>query len=399
MMRPQILSKFFLDYNGGMRSPERGLLFLLPVLLAFSLVLWTQETDFQGRVSGWFTIPLESGRGFPFGVRYIPTFSLKTPVSPVWNFDVEAAANAYFTVDFKSGWDSRRTEVKLYRLWARLTTDRFEARLGLQKIEFGSARLLRPLMWFDRVDPNDPLQLTDGVTGLLLKYTFQNNASVWAWGLTGNNARKGWESVPTRADTVEFGGRAQLPALGGELAVTFHHRRLDAFRSPLPVTADARADVPETRLGLDGYWDLGPGIWFEAVLTKQDFSVTPFRFQKALNIGLENAFAAGNGLTVLVEHFVFQSSPDFWKAGTSRSLSALSLDYPLGLLDRLRGMVYRDWTGGDWYRLLTWQRTYDRWSLFVIAFWNPEAYGLYGDSPETSLFGGRGFYVMVSWNH
>jgi len=382
-----------------MRFSGRRLFVLLPALFALFLPGVAQTIDFRGQVSGWLTIPLESGRGFPVGVRYLPVFSLKTPVSTAWNFDVEASANIYSTIDIKSGWDSLKSEAKLYRLWARLSSERFEARLGLQKIEFGSARLLRPLMWFDRVDPNDPLQLTDGVTGLLLKYTFQNNSAVWAWGLAGNNARKGWESFPTRPETVEFGGRAQIPALGGELGLTFHHRRLDAFNGLIPVDANERASVPETRIGLDGYWDVGPGIWFEAVFTKQNFAVTSNRCQKAVNLGLENTFAVGRGFTVLAEHLLIQSSPAFWETGSSRSLSALSLDYPLGLLDRVRLMVFRDWKSGDWYRLATWQRTYDRLSLFVIGFWNPETYGLYGGSAGTNLFGGRGIYFMVAWNH
>jgi len=358
-----------------------------------------QTTDFRGQVSSWLAVPFEKGRAFPFGLRYIPTFSLKMPVGTSWNFDVEASVNASFSVDAAAGWGSRKTEIEPYRIWARLATDRFEARVGLQKIEFGSARLLRPLMWFDRVDPNDPLQLTDGVTGLLLKYTFQTNASVWAWALSGNNARKGWEAFPTQADTVELGGRAQIPAFGGEMGLTVHHRRLDAFGGLLQVNTNEKAAVPETRFGLDGYWDLGPGVWFEAVFTSQDFADSPYRFQKTLNIGAENTFSLGNGLTVLAEHLVFQSSLGFWENGSNRSLSALSLDYPVGLLDRIRGMVFRDWTRGEWYRLLTWQRTYDRWSLFVIAFWNPPAYGLYGGSSAASVFGGRGVYVMVAWNH
>lgn len=382
------------------RAPLAPVVFFFASVLCLSAgPLLSQETDFRGLVSGELAIPFESGRRVPLRVRYLPQFSLKTPVSASWNFDIEASVNASLTLDAASGWGSRKGDLALYRLWARLTTARFEARLGLQKIEFGSARLLRPLMWFDRLDPNDPLQLTDGVTGLLLKYTFQNNVSVWAWGLTGDNDRKGWESFPTRAGTVEYGGRAQVPALGGELAVTIHRRSLDAFRGPLPLASDERSGVPESRLGLDGYWDLGPGLWFEAVFTKQDFQAFPFRHQKAVSLGVENTFGLGNGLTVLAEHLVFQSSPRFWERGTSRSLSALSLDYPLGLLDRLRVMVFRDWTGRDWYRLLTWQRTYDRLSLNVVVFWNPDSYGLYGDPAAANLFGGRGVYLMVAWNH
>jgi len=55
-------------------------------------------------------------------------------------------------------------------MWIRLSTKQFELRAGLQKINFGSATLLRPLMWFDKIDPRDPLQLTDGVYALLARY-------------------------------------------------------------------------------------------------------------------------------------------------------------------------------------------------------------------------------------
>jgi hypothetical protein len=382
-------------------SPVAPMLRLLLGLAVFGAPVQalSQTTDFRGQVSGWLGASFQRGGAVPAGLRYIPTFSLKTAVAPNWNFDVEAAANVTSAADLRSGLGSLKSEIKPYRLWARLTSERFEARFGLQKINFGPAQLLRPLMWFDRLDPNDPLQLTDGVTGLLLKYTFQNNAGLWLWGLFGNSARKGWESFPSRRDTPEIGGRAQVPVLGGELAATFHFRRLDAFHGLLPVDSAERAAVPETRLGLDGYWNVGPGIWFEATLIRQDFTVSPYRFQKALNVGFDNSFAIGGGLHVLAEHLVFQSSLDLAAPGSSRSLSALSVDFPLGLLDRLRGVVFRDWTNREEYHLLTWQRTYDRWSFFAIAFWNPDRYGLYGGSPNSYLFAGKGVQIMLVWNH
>jgi len=37
--------------------------------------------------------------------------------------------------------------------------------------------------------------------------------------------------------------------------------------------------------------------------------------------------------------------------------------------------------------------------LNVIVFWNPDSYGLYGDPAAVNLFGGRGVYLMVAWNH
>ncbi|GAI27146.1 unnamed protein product, partial [marine sediment metagenome] len=59
-------------------------------------------------------------------------------------------------------------------------------------------------MWFDRIDPRDPLQLTDGVYGLLLRQYFLNNANIWVWGLYGNDDLRGWEYLPSEAKSVEF---------------------------------------------------------------------------------------------------------------------------------------------------------------------------------------------------
>lgn len=118
-------------------------------------------------------------------------------------------------------------EVKPYRGWIRLSTEKFELRLELQKISFGSAMLFRPLMWIDRIDPRDPLQLTDGVYAVLARYNFLSNANIWLWGLYGNNDTKGWELSPTEKKTLEYGGRAQSPLWTGEFGVTYHHRRAD----------------------------------------------------------------------------------------------------------------------------------------------------------------------------
>ena len=76
--------------------------------------------------------------------------------------------------------------IKAYRLWGRYTGHQFEVRVGLQKIDFGSAMMLRPLQWFDEMDPRDPLNFTTGVYGALGRYYFLNNANIWGWILYGN---------------------------------------------------------------------------------------------------------------------------------------------------------------------------------------------------------------------
>jgi len=367
--------------------------------LTASAAAETRPLSLAGQISGWASLQSRYGTEGYAGLRYIPTLSL-TKTFPKFSLDAEASANLYGTAGFIPLDDIQADgRLKPYRVWARLATSRFEARLGLQKINFGSSLLLRPLMWFDRIDPNDPLQLTDGVTGLLLKYTFSNNANVWAWGLYGNGETKGWETIPSRRSSPEFGGRAQLPTPRGEVALTYHHRRMDAARSLLPLPSGESGRVPEDRLGLDGKWDLGPGVWFEAAVIRQRWAVYPLRYQRVLNLGADYTFPLGNGLHVLAEHLDFAAAAGLWEAGTSRRLTALLADYPLGLLDRLRAMVLRDRTAGEWYRILTWQRTTDRWAIFLVGFWNPETYRIYTTAREGANFGGKGFQLTVVFHH
>ena len=162
------------------------------------------------------------------GGRYIPALNYGIRLSNQKLIDFEASANIYgsfafhpFDTSFADG------NLKPYRLWARYSDDQFELRLGLQKINFGSASMLRPLMWFDQMDPRDPLQLTDGVWALLSRYYFLNNASIWLWGLYGNHDPRAWEMIPTNKSIPEFGGRIQIPVPRGEMAVSYNHRMAD----------------------------------------------------------------------------------------------------------------------------------------------------------------------------
>lgn len=361
----------------------------------------TAETlNIQGQLSGWLTANhLKAAQG-QFGLRYIPSFSLTKSLSKKVSLDAEISLNAYSSADAPSLSDIQtQGEIKPYRLWLRFATAQFEARLGLQKINFGSALLLRPLMWFDRIDPNDPLQLADGVYGLLLKYTFLNNVNIWLWTLYGNDDLKGWEVIPTQEKCPELGGRFQFPLWTGEMAFSYHHRRIDPGQSLIVHSWENEKNVPENRFGLDGKWDIGVGLWFEGVLTHQDFVSSPLKYQKNINIGMDYTFAVGNGLHVLAEHLVMDTSENALNAGETVKFSALSLDYSLGLLDRIKGMVFHNWKTGDWYRFITWQRTYDRWGFFIIVFWNPEHYQIYASQSGKNFFSGRGIQVMAVFNH
>jgi len=234
---------------------------LLVSSLAIIKILLGAEVDFHGQASSWLSAAYDTCMVGQAGLRYIPTLSFSLP----FHLDAEASVNGYASELVREGSFEESdfaATVKPYRLWLRYSTARFETRAGLQKINFGSATLLRPLQWFDRVDPRDPLGLTDGVYGLLARYYFQNNANVWAWGLLGNSSPKGWEQVGSERWIPEFGGRAQLPIPRGELAATYHHRVIGP--SGIAHIPELLPRQDEDRLGLDAKVDAGIGLCFEA---------------------------------------------------------------------------------------------------------------------------------------
>ncbi len=342
-------------------------------------------------LAGWLGLGL-SPLTVPAGLRLIPELEAE-----FGRFDAEASVNAFASAMAHSV-DSISTHVKVrpYRFWVRYSTARFEARAGLQKINFGSATLLRPLMWFDRLDPRDPLGLTDGVYGLLGRYYFQNNANLWAWGLVGNSEPKGWEYIGSERWRPEFGGRAQLPVPRGELAASYHHRRTqDTAISPFPV----QVQMDEDRLGIDGKWDVGVGLWLEGTTMRQAvhrFADTDW-WQWSATVGLDYTFGVGNGLAVVAEHMVVGSFTEGVESDEGRQFSALMVSYPLGLLDNLRGIVMYDWSNKDVYSHVGWQRTLDRWMFYFSAFWGPG-----GDTMQNRVSNssqGRGVQVMVGYNH
>lgn len=369
------------------------------LLLLFHTTAFSFTFRAKGKVIGWLTANTDKSIKPQAGLRYIPTFTLEKTFGKGSSVDFELSLNAYGTARFHA-LDDVRTDGNIdpYRLWARFSTSQFEARIGLQKINFGSATMLRPLMWFDSIDPRDPLQLTDGVYGLLLRYYFLNNANIWIWGLLGNDNPRGWEVMGSDKDVPEFGGRIQVPLGNGETAVTFHHRKI-ATKGILQLNDLETLSFPENKYALDGKWDIGVGIWFEAVLVHQDTPALPYPWQRAMNFGLDYTFGLGNGLNVIGEHFVMTASPNAWDSGESVNFTALALNYPLGLLDSLAGIFYYDWENENMYSFLRWQRTYDRWSIHVMAFWNPERFAIYQVGQESSLFAGKGIQIMIVYDY
>jgi len=291
---------------------------------------------------------------------------------------------------------SGEVNLKAYRAWARYSGQQYEIRLGLQKINFGSATLLRPLMWFDQLDPRDPLQLTNGVWAILGRYYFLNNINIWMWGLYGNKGPKTWETGKTSQSFPEFGGRIQVPVLNGEAAFSCHFR--EAVRTSVIQAPPAYNHTPEYRLGLDGKWDAGAGFWFEATWLHKTRDQEILTDQEMICMGTDYTFSLGNGLNLTFEYLFYSMDTLPFQFNNLYSFTALSLSYPIGLNDHLSAIFYHDRENRNQYNFLNWQHQFNHFSFYLMGFLNPKNFYLPQQGNSSRLFAGKGIQAMFVYN-
>lgn len=382
------------------RPPQKKI--LVYCFLFFQIVSFCQAQDYiySGQVSAWFSLNKQSIESGQMGIRYIPDLSSSVPFSNNILFDTDASVKVYglgdYRSDLKPNYDK---DFSPYRLWLRLSGSQYEFRVGLQKINFGSASIFRSLMWFETIDPRDPLQITSGVYGILGRYYFLNNANIWLWGLFGNEDPKGWEIIPTRKDKPEFGGRLQIPIFSGEAGLSYHYRQLELSKLVPIIPTAAETNTPENRIAFDGKWNIELGLWVEAVITHHKSDLLLYDWEQTYTIGVDYTFEVGNGWHLLTEYFVLENTNEILQSGDGIEFSAFSVDYPIGLIDKFSSIVYYDWDKKDLYRLINLQRTYDNWSFYLFAFWNPDDKNLRLSAQESSQFSGKGFQFMIVFNH
>lgn len=379
-----------------MRNLLSILAFLFVALLPVNLQ--GQQIGFDGQVIGWTTVnPLDSLQ-LQGGIRYIPEVNFRIPLGKL-TLEGEGSVDLWGSATY-TGADTLSLDKKLkpYRVWMKLSGEQFELRAGLQKINFGSATMIRPLMWFDQLDPRDPLQLTTGVYGLLGRYYFLNNANIWLWGLYGNNRRKGLEIYPSKENSFEYGGRVQLPFSLGEFAATYHHRTSDPD-AVLPEPLQIGETAPENRYALDAKIDFGVGAWFEGALVQKQSDLLPIDNATLLNAGLDYTFNLGNGLHLMFESLWYMQGEDPFSRQQEVLFGGLSLNYPINIIHNLSAIVFVDLSNEELYRFINWSMVFDRWSFYTMAFWNPDQYLLPGFEQESNLFSGLGFQLMAVFNY
>ncbi|MDD2245739.1 MAG: hypothetical protein PHI70_00850 [Proteiniphilum sp.] len=350
--------------------------------------------SFGGQLSCWSVFQFSNPVNMQLGTRFVPTF-----IGNYGKFDTAVSANLQSEFHLSgTKHDSTVCTLKPYRAWLRYSGNNWELRGGLQNIKFGPGKMFRPLMWFDRIDVRDPLQLTDGVYALLGRYFFQNNANIWFWSLIGNDKPKGFEFMGSVRWIPETGGRLQFPLGRGEIAFTTHYRKTDV-KTALPSTA-GKTRFNETRLGFDGKWDAVVGLWFESstIITQKNNYNIPI-YQDFLNIGADYTLPFGNGLGISAEYFRYHIGNRFFTNGISIGIVGAIFNYPVSILDDASAMFFYIDEQCLWFNYLSYKRAYDNLDIYLIGFWNPEIDLIAASMQVTqhNLFAGKGVQLMVNY--
>lgn len=355
----------------------------------------TDSVMFQGQVSAYANYNPSNTMDLGTGGRLIPQVNYELSFENARLVDFEGSLNVYGNADFQL-FDSTSVggKIKPYRMWGRYSTEQLELRVGLQKIDFGQAMMLHPLMWFDSVDPRDPLGITDGVYGALGRYYFLDNTNVWLWGLFGNDGTKGLEWAPTYSSSLEYGGRIQSSLWFGEMALSYHHRATDISVSNSPIKSQ------ENRVGFDARWDFLVGVYLEGVWVNQDASVGNFKNQEFLTLGVDYTFGVGAGLYTVLEHMIVAIDEKAFEFDNAINMTALQMSYPVGMFDNLGAILYYDWLSNDMYTFVNWFRQYDQMTFYLMAYVNPEKglVSLPGMGTSQNLMSGQGVQAMVIYN-
>lgn len=363
---------------------------------------------FNGQAVTWITTQFQQPPVFQPGFRFVPSFTGKFDLKNNHVRDYEASLNVNGHITFVDNQIMDTSfQFKPYRIWIRNATDTYEYRIGLQKINFGSAKMFRPLMWFDAMDVRDPLQLTDGVNAALFKCFFENNANVWVWGMLANQKPKGFELFGTQQFTPEAGAMFEFPAGPGEMGIATHYRKLNLAKNNfgdnnafsvsdelLPLIS-----ISETRLGLFGKWDLEVGLWFESSISR--FSENSFipAWTDMWNVGADYTLSFGNGLGASLEYFRYHTGNKFITEGISVDVLGAMFNYPISLNDQISAMMFVLPENARVFNYISWNRTIENIVLYAIAYWNPEDANLLNfQSNSRNLYSGKGIQCMLSYH-
>ena len=360
----------------------------------FNVILFGQDVVFKGQFwsNNLYSDDAQKGQSsFETQLGYIPTLSYNKYLSDEKLFDIEWA---YRINRIYSGDALFSSVEKAYRAWVRFSSNKVEARLGLQKIAFGPAQMLRPTSWFDTIDLRDPTGQTDGVEAIRLRIFPSNLLSVWTW------------VINSDADTLSYGGRLEVTTLGGDWGLTLHHDPVKSRKQVglLPIFMSES----NTRAAIDYRYDGMVGFWFEgaSLFSSADYH-SNYDLYNLLTLGGDFTLPISNGILVMIESMqIYGNTRTNYniasKENINHTYTVFMTSMPVGLLHRLMAIAQLDWQSKRTYYYWQWAITYDRFSLNFSLSSNPKRvdYALEEEYLPTSLAGfGNGLQFTLIYNH
>ena len=366
----------------------RGII-LLVIYLCTSAVTLAQSFSLKGQL--WGSVihgddPPVGRSSFETTLGYIPMLSLSRDLSINRFVDLEWG---YRMGKVYAGDYAISSIEEPYRLWLRYSSDQIEARLGLQKIAFGPAMVLRSLAWFDTIDPKDPTGQTEAVEAFRLRLFPTSSLALWLW------------SINNDQDTLSYGGRAELSTSIGEWGLTYYQDPTELGQSvgQFPIFISG----PHQRAAMDYRYDGYFGFWFEGVGifadSKQDVDLNRFTL---LTLGADYTIPVGSGMLIMAETMKINGSSTAEDISSDQTYTALMASLPINMLHQLMFIAQIDWDNNHMYNYLRWGVTYDRFSLNFILSISPRR-GDYNIAteylPKTVAGFGTGLQFMLIYNH
>lgn len=348
------------------------------IVFLFSSFLFSQSFSTKGQfwVGGLTGNDVPAGQSaFESTIGYIPTLSLSKNNSELSFIDFEWA----YRLDRSYSGDTLvSNQEKNHRLWIRYSSEKIEARLGLQKIVFGPSQILRTLSWFDSFDLTDPTGQTHGVDAFRLRWFPNNSISIWSWIIQGKNE-------------LSFGSRTEISNSLGEWGLTTHRdsethgRNLGQMHLLISGT--------NYRFALDYRYDGFIGFWNESSIVYLDDSELGF-----MTIGADFTLPVANGILVMTETIFMNNSA----TNTNETLTAFMANLPLGMVHQIMLISQVDWETNHWNHFIRWGSTFDKFSLNFILSKSPKRtdYAIPSEYlPNTVAGFGTRLQFMFIYNH
>lgn len=194
--------------------------------------LWAETTGLQVRnnfSAQGLNYSLAEGRGSAIRLGWKPALFAEYYPGGNVRISAEVETDAWARGVFETGADRQSMDLGLYRAWGAVAVAQTELKAGLQHIRMGTAQILRPLMWFDRLRPESFLEETSGVWALTLDHFFPN-PELRLWLMPAADKLKGAEVLPSLPDSWEAGGRIGFTTPGA---------------TPASVTTGGRSHLPQ----------------------------------------------------------------------------------------------------------------------------------------------------------